>query len=150
SAANAAMANGVLLSGRAQGDSHKAGHIGGVAIPSALAVAQQRKLSGADFLSAMIVGYEVGLRIGRDHASELSTLGFRTTPTYGVFTAAAAGARALGLDGAQTADALALSANLASGLREYVNAGTEESPFQAGFAARNGISAALLAEAGVT
>jgi 2-methylcitrate dehydratase PrpD len=149
STGNAALANSVLLSGRAQGDSHTAGHIGGVAIPSALAIAQAEELSGAEFLSAMIVGYEVGLRIGRDHSAPLSTRGFRTTPTYGVFTAAAAGARGLRLGASETADALAIAANLASGLREYVNAGTEESPFQAGFAARNGLSAALLAATGV-
>ncbi len=149
STGNSALANGVLLSGRVQGDSHPTGHIGGVAIPAALAIAQARGLSGADLLATMIVGYETGLRIGRDHATELSSRGFRTTPTYGVFTAAAAGARGLGLGPAATANAFSLAANLAAGLREYVNAGTEESPFQAGFAARSGITAALLASTGV-
>lgn len=149
SVGNAALANSVLLSGRAQGDSHNAGHIGGVAIPSALAIAQSRRLSGASFLESMIVGYETGLRIGRDHASALSRRGFRTTPTYGAFAAAAAGAHGMGLDGEGTANALAVAANLTSGLREYVNAGTEESPLQAGFAARNGLYAALVAEAGM-
>jgi 2-methylcitrate dehydratase PrpD len=149
SAGNAAMANGVLLSGRVQGDSHPTGHIGGVAIPAALAIAQHSGLSGADLLATMIVGYETGLRIGRDHCAALSERGFRTTPSYGVFTAAAAGARGLGLNAEQTGNALAIAANLAAGLREYVNAGTDESPFQAGFAARSGITAALLARTGL-
>jgi 2-methylcitrate dehydratase PrpD len=148
-AGNAALANGVLLSGRVQGDSHPCGHIGGVAIPAALAVAQHQGLSGADLLAALIVGYETGLRIGRDHSDDLSARGFRTTPSYGVFTAAAAGARGLGLDGAGTRNALSVAANLAAGLREYVNAGTDESPFQAGFAARSGITSALLASTGL-
>lgn len=144
-----ALANGVLLSGRVQGDSHPCGHIGGVAVPAALAMAQHANLTGADFAAALIVGYETGLRIGRDHSSELSSRGFRTTPSYGVFTAAAAAARALGLDAAATRNALSAAANLAAGLREYVNAGTDESPFQAGFAARSGITAALLASTGL-
>jgi 2-methylcitrate dehydratase PrpD len=148
SPADAALANGVLLSGRVQGDSHPAGHLGGVVIPAALAVAQLRGLSGADLLAALVVGYEAGLRIGRDHSAALSARGFRTTPAYGVLAAVAAAARGTGLDPEQAASALGLAANLAAGLREYVNAGTTESPFQAGFAARSGITAALLAGAG--
>lgn len=148
-ATSAAMANGVLLSGRAQGDSHPCGHIGGVAIPAALAIAQHRNLSGAEMLATLIAGYETGLRVGRDHSNDLSDRGFRTTPSYGVFSAAAAGARGLGLDGKGTRNALSLAANLAAGLREYVNAGTDESPFQAGFAARSGITAAMLASTGL-
>lgn len=149
-AGEAALANGVLLSGRVQGDSHPAGHIGGVVIPAALAIAQRRALSGAEFLSALVAGYEVALRIGRDHAAALSDRGFRTTPCYGVFGAAVVGARALRLPAAATRNALALAANLAAGLREHVHAGTEESPYHAGFAARNGLNAAALAAQGLT
>lgn len=145
----AALANGVLLSGRVQGDSHPCGHLGGVVIPASLATAQYANLSGARLLGCLVVGYETGLRIGRDHAAALSSHGFRTTPSYGVFASAALSARALSLDAGGTRNALSLSANLVSGLREYVNAGTDESPFQAGFAARSGISAALLARTGL-
>ncbi|MFC5952579.1 MmgE/PrpD family protein [Pseudonocardia lutea] len=149
SASNAALANGVLLSGRVQGDSHACGHIGGVVIPTALAVAQHGNLSGAEMLASLVAGYETGLRIGRDHSKALSERGFRTTPVYGVFAAAAVAARGLGLDAATTRNALSVSANLAGGLREYVTAGTDESPFQAGFAARAGVSAAQLVSTGL-
>jgi 2-methylcitrate dehydratase PrpD len=147
---NAALANGVLLSARVQGDSHPCGHLGGVLIPAALAVAQHRQLSGIEMLSSMIAGYETATRIGRDHAEDLTRRGFRTTPCYGVFAAAAASSNALRLDAQATQVALSLAANLAGGLREHVNAGTEESPFQAGFAAQNGLKAAMLAASGVT
>ncbi len=50
------------------------------------------------------------------------------------------------LDEERTLHALALAANLAGGLREFVNAGTEEYPFQAGCAARNGSDAAGCAQ----
>ena len=146
---NAAFANAVLLSGRVQGDSHPCGHLGGVVIPASLAAAEQAAASGAEFLSAVVAGYEVALRIGRDHAADLSSRGFRTTPCYGIFGAAAAGGRIRRFTGSKMADAICLAANFAGGLREYVDAGTEESPFQAGFAARNGIHVAALVSCGV-
>src|SRR5690606_8976269 len=86
---------------------------------------------------SIVAGYEVALRIGRDHAPDLSRNGFRVTPVYGVFGAAVAIARARQMDASQIRKSIGMAANLAAGLREYVDAGTEESPFQAGFAARN-------------
>ena len=146
---SAAFANAVLLSGRVQGDSHPCGHIGGVIIPSAIAAAQDANASGAALLSAMVAGYESALRIGRDHCADLSLRGFRTTPAYGVFGAAVATGRLRGFDGMTMRHAIGLAANFAGGLREYVDAGTEESPFQAGFAARNGVYVADLADCGL-
>lgn len=146
---SAAFANAVLLSGRVQGDSHPCGHIGGVIIPASLAAAEETHASGAALLSGMVAGYESALRIGRDHAADLSLRGFRTTPAYGVFGAAVATGRLRGFDGATMRNAIGLAANFAGGLREYVDAGTEESPFQAGFAARNGVYVADLAGSGL-
>ena len=146
----AVFANAVLLSGRVQGDSHPCGHLGGVIIPSALASAERAEVTGREFLSALVAGYEVALRIGRDHAADLSTRGFRTTPCYGVFGAATAAARVQRLGAERVASCLGLAANFAGGLREYVDAGTEESPFQAGFAARNGLYVADLVAQGVS
>ena len=139
SRSNAAFANAVLLSGRVQGDSHPCGHLGGVVIPAALAAAEQADASGNELLSAIICGYETALRIGRDHGADLSVRGFRTTPCYGVFGAAVAGGRIQNFDHMKMQNAIGLAANFAGGLREYVDPGTEESPFQAGFAARNGL-----------
>lgn len=146
---SAVFANAVLLSGRVQGDSHPCGHIGGVVIPAAIASAEKARITGRKMLSSMIAGYEVALRIGRDHAADLSTRGFRTTPSYGVFGAAIAAGRAQAFDRTKMANAIGLAANYAGGLREYVGAGTEESPFQAGFAARNGLYAADLVAQGL-
>jgi 2-methylcitrate dehydratase PrpD len=62
--------------------------------------------------------------------------------------AAAAAARLLGLDAAQTRAALAVAASQASGLKE--NFGTMTKPFHAGHAARSGVLSALLARDGFT
>ena len=146
---SAAFANAVLLSGRVQGDSHPCGHIGGVVIPSAIAAAETENASGATLLSGLVAGYESALRIGRDHSVDLSLRGFRTTPAYGVFGATVAHGRIRGFDGTTMRNAIGLAANFAGGLREYVDFGTEESPFQAGFAARNGVYVADLASSGI-
>lgn len=147
---NAAFANAVLLSGRVQGDSHPCGHLGGVVIPATLAAAEHAGTSGAQYLSALVAAYEIALRIGRDHAADLSARGFRTTPCYGVLGAAAGAGKLMGFDGTGIANAIRLATNFAGGLREYVAAATEESPLQAGFAARNGLHAADLVSCGIT
>ncbi len=149
-AASAAFANGTLFHARVQDDAHPAGHVGVVVVPAALAMAQATRATGADLVAALVAGYEVALRIGRDHTMDLSARGFRTTPAYGVFGAAAAAARLSHLDGARTAHALALAANMAAGLREYAEAGSEDYAYQAGFGAQSGIVAARLAAAGAT
>ena len=145
----AAFANAVLMHARTQEDAHPAGHVGVVIVPAAIAVAEHVRASGKDVIAAIVAGYEVALRIGRDHVADASTRGLRSTPLYGVFGAAAAAARLLRLDARQTMHALALAANAAGGLREFVTAGTEEFSLHAGFAARNGITAALLARQGL-
>jgi len=144
----AAFANGVLLHIRIQDDAHPAGHMGTIILPAALALAETRGDTGSELLAAIISGYEVSLRIGRDHAADLSARGFRTTPIYGALGAAAACSRLLKLDGRSTMHALALATHAVSGLREFADAGTDEYPYQAGYAARNGMTAALLASEG--
>ena len=143
-----AFANAALMHARCQEDAHPAGHVGVVVIPAALAAAEEHGSSGAEYLAAVTSGYEVALRIGRDHAQDLSARGFRTTPAYGVFGAAAAGGRIAGLRGDQMAHALGLAASTAGGLREFVQAGSDEFPYQAAFAARNGLTASALAGLG--
>jgi 2-methylcitrate dehydratase PrpD len=146
----AALANGALLHARVQDDAHPAGHVGVVVIPAALAVAEARGASGLDLIAALVAGYEVALRIGRDHAADASARGFRTTPIYGVFGAAAAAGHLAGLDATAMTNALGLAANMAGGLREFAESGSEDFPFHAGTAASNGITAMRLATGGAT
>jgi len=74
--------------------------------------------------------------------------GWHCTSTLGTIGAAAAAARLLGLDAAAANHALAIAASEASGLKE--NFGTMVKPLHAGLAARNGVVAAQLAQAGMT
>lgn len=145
----AAFANGVLFHTRMQEDAHPAGHLGVVVLPAALATAEEVGANGGLLLTAIVVGYETALRIGRDHAAVASSRGFRTTPAYGVFGAAAAAGRLYGLDSKQMLNALSLAANFSCGLRELNFSGTGEYAIQAGVAAQNGVIAASLAAEGV-
>jgi len=145
----AAFANAVLLHARIQEDAHPAGHVGVVVIPAALAAAEHTGADGEALLAGVVAGYETALRIGRGHAAVASRRGFRTTPLYGVIGSAAAAARLHGLPAECTADALALAANLAGGLREFAVAGTDEYVLQAGSAARSGLTAAWCAAEGM-
>jgi 2-methylcitrate dehydratase PrpD len=123
--------------------------MGTVIVPAALALAESRGCTGVQLLEAIVSGYEVALRIGRDHARDLSERGFRTTPIYGAIGAAAACARLLELDAERTLSALSLTTHAAAGLRQFADAGTDEYPYQAGFAARSGMTSALLAAEGI-
>jgi 2-methylcitrate dehydratase PrpD len=148
-AGEAALGNAVLFHLRVQDDAHACGHFGAVVLPAALAVAEESDASGAALLAAVIAGYETALRIGRDHGDAISKRGFRTTPVYGVFGAAAAAGRLFGFDAQRMANALSLAANFAGGLRAFVASGTSEYAIEAGFAARNGVDAAGLAGEGM-
>ncbi|MGQ0674789.1 MAG: MmgE/PrpD family protein, partial [Rhodospirillales bacterium] len=122
--------------------------VGVVVPPAAIARAHGGGADGSQLLAATVAGYEIALRIGRDHAEDSSARGFRSTPLYGVFGAAAATGCLLKLDESRMTNALSLASNMACGLREYSEAGSEDFPFQAGIAASNGILAARMAQAG--
>jgi 2-methylcitrate dehydratase PrpD len=87
-------------------------------------------------------------RLGRAMNPRHYQRGWHCTSTLGTIGAAAAASRLLGLAAAAAGHALAIAASEASGLKE--NFGTMVKPLHAGLAARNGVVAALLAQAGMT
>jgi 2-methylcitrate dehydratase PrpD len=111
------------------------------------ALAEQHAFSGRDMLHAYVLGVEVACRLGNVVMPGHYTHGWHITSTCGVFGAAAAASKVMKLTEAQTRCALALAATQASGLVEMLGSGS--AGLNPGFAARNGIAAALLAEQGV-
>jgi 2-methylcitrate dehydratase PrpD len=111
-----------------------------------LAVSESRRISGRDFLTALIVGIEVECRIGNSVYPDHYDRGWHITGTAGVFGAAAATGRLLGLNHQQMTWAFGIAATQASGLREMF--GTMCKSFHPGRAAQNGAMAAFLAKAG--
>ncbi|CAH0259730.1 MmgE/PrpD family protein [Roseomonas sp. CECT 9278] len=114
--------------------------------PPVLALAEQRGLSGAAALHAVLLGIEVACRVGLGVSPGHYARGWHITASAGVFGAAAGCARLLGLTAAQTAQALGIAASQSSGLVE--NLPTAAKNVAVGNAARNGMLAALFAEAG--
>jgi len=123
-------------------------HPSGPVASAILALAERRPVSGAAFLHAFILGVEVECRIGNSVYPEHYDVGWHITGTAGVFGAAAAVGRLLGLTEQQMVWALGIAATQSSGLREMF--GTMCKPFHPGNAARNGLLAALLAEKNFT
>ena len=124
-------------------------HATTLAVPVALAFAEHRGGSGRDFLIACVSGFEVGLRVGIAGTHELFHRGFHPQGTTGVFSAAAAGARMLGLDALHTQHALAISGSMASGLMA-AQEGAMAKRLQSGHAGQSGVFAAQLARRGYT
>ena len=112
-----------------------------------LALAQKRGMSGRELLHAYILGVEAACRIGNAVSPGHYQHGWHITATCGVFGAAVAAARILHLDAQRMHCALALAATQACGLVEML--GSAARALNPGFAARNGIAAALLAEQGI-
>src|SRR3954464_2974948 len=150
SPSDAAFANAVMGHGLVREDMHAASiaHHGVVIWPTLLALSEQTPLDGAKLLTAAIIGYETGARIGRALlTSDLARL-YRPTGLVTPPGAALAGSYALGLTEDAATSAIAIAANTSSGLNEWPRAGGSEMYFQPSFAARNAIAAVELAEAG--
>jgi 2-methylcitrate dehydratase PrpD len=120
-----------------------------VPVASALfAYASATPVSGRDFVHAFVLGFEVESRIGDSVYPAHYEAGWHITSTAGVFGAAAAIGKLLGLNTRQMVWALGLAATQAAGIREMF--GSMAKSFQPGRAAQNGYTAALLAGADFT
>jgi 2-methylcitrate dehydratase PrpD len=118
-------------------------------VASALfAYASANAVNGRDFLQAFIMGFEAESRVGNAVFPSHYDAGWHITGTAGVFGAAVAIGRLLGLSVQQMIWAIGLAATQAAGLREMF--GSMAKAFHPGRSAQNGYGAALLAQAGFT
>jgi 2-methylcitrate dehydratase PrpD len=111
-----------------------------------LALAEARCFSGRDVITAFILGVDVECRIGNAVSPGHYARGWHITSTCGVFGAAAACAKLLGLTADQIAQAIGIAASQSAGIVENLPSAAKN--VSVGNAARNGLFAALLAEQG--
>lgn len=111
-----------------------------------LALAETRKLSGREVLTAFILGVDVECRIGNSVSPRHYARGWHITSTCGIFGAAAACAKLLGLPADRIANAIGLAASQSAGNVENLPSAAKN--VSVGNAARNGLFAALLAQQG--
>lgn len=150
-AAAAALLNGTLGHSLDFDDTHADSslHPSAPVVPAALAAAELTGASGADFLAAVVVGFEVCCRLGMalDPTAHYAR-GFHPTATAGTFGAAAAAGRLLGLDEKAMASAFGVAASQASGSLQFLVNGAWNKRYQVGEAAMKGLMAATLAASG--
>src|ERR1700730_16137854 len=117
-------------------------------LPAIFALAEQRRVTGKDWMLAYHVGAEVECKIAEAIAPRHYQDGFHTTGTCGSFGSAAACAKLLNFDLPKTLNTFGLAASQSGGLRE--NFGTMTKPFQAGHSAESGLVSAELVALGWT
>ena len=124
------------------------GHPSAPLVPALFALGEIVGSSGREFVTAYVAGFETETRIARGVHFHHYEKGWHPTATLGVFGAAAACCRLIGLGALETAQALAIAASLAAGIK--ANFGTMTKPLHVGHTARDGLLAALLARDGFT
>lgn len=123
-------------------------HPAGPVASAILAYSEYKPVSGPAFVTALATGIDVECRIGSAVYPDHYDIGWHITGTAGVFGAAAAVGKLMGLDEQRMIWALGLAATQPVGLREMF--GTMTKSFHPGRAAQSGLLAALLAEQGYT
>ena len=110
--------------------------------------ASAHPVTGREFMHAFILGFEAEMRIGNAVYPAHYDVGWHITGTAGVFGAAVAIGKLLGLSLQEMIWAMGLAATQAAGIREMF--GSMAKAFHPGRSAQNGYAAALLAQAGFT
>ena len=155
SATLAAFANGTAAHADETDDSHAASgtHPGCAVVPAALAMAEQMGSDGKAFQQAVVVGYDVGCRVGRAlNPASLSATGHSSRSLGNIFGACAAAAVLARLKPQQAGWALAYGAQQAAGIGSYIRAQEhiEKAFVLGGMPARNGVTSANLVRAGAS
>ncbi len=114
--------------------------------PALFALAQTQRVSGRELLAAFAIGVEVECRLGNAVSPWHYQHGWHITSTCGVFGAAAAAGKLLGLDERQMLWALGNASAQSSGLVETL--GSMAKSIGVGNSASNGVLSALLAAKG--
>jgi len=155
SAANAALANGMLAHADETDDSHAPSltHPGCGIVPAALAMAEREARNGTALLRAVALGYDVGTRLTMAlHAYEFKEDGHSSHSFGPMFGAAAAASAMCGLNQRQVRHALSFTAQQAAGISCWArDADHIEKAFDfGGMPARNGTAAAAMVAHGFT
>jgi len=122
-------------------------HPSAVLVPTILAAAEESGADGARMVAAYVAGYEIWADLMLREPDHLHSKGWHPTAVFGPVGAAAAASVVLGFDAERTRHALALAASLAGGGME--NFGTMAKPYHGGRASEAGLTAAILAGAGI-
>lgn len=147
----AALVNGAASHIAEQDDVHNGAvfHPGTVVFPAVFAAAQETRVSGRDFITASVAGYDAAIRAGEFLGPEHYKV-FHTTGTAGMVGAAAGVARLLGLDAAKMQHAIGSAGTQAAGLWEFLRDAADSKPLHSAKAAADGLLSAYIVRDGFT
>jgi 2-methylcitrate dehydratase PrpD len=149
-AVDAAYLNASYGHGFEYDDFYGNAHPGCAVVPAAFALGEELGATLEETITALVVGYETYVRIGKHGSPAILNVGWQPHAVFANFGTAALAAKLYRLDEEQTFHALAIALSHASGPTEYASTGGSIKRAHAGLAARNGIESAELARAGVT
>ena len=153
-AAQATLLNGIAAHALELDDTGGCDHSGAVVLPAVMAALSmsQTPMNGRELITAVVIGYEIGRRVleACGSYSAHNGAGWHSTATCGVFGAAAASARILGLDAQQTLAALGIAGSFSGGLWAFIHDGSQSKKVHSGRAAEGGLLAARFAQQGIT
>ena len=156
---SAALINSTFIQGFELDDWHSEAplHSNSIIIPSLFAaiptlikssthqISTKPTISGENFLLAYLTGLEVGPRVGNSlYGADILTCGWHSGAVFGPSASAASVSKLFNLNAAQVEDALGIACTQACGLMS-AQFESDVKRMQHGFAARNGLFAALLA-----
>lgn len=148
----AAMINGTAGHAFDMDDDHREGtlHSSVVVFPAVFSLAEVKRCSGKELITAFALGSEHMIRLGESFLGKSYYQGFHPTGTTGVFGAALGAGKILGLDETKLSWALGIAGSQAAGLLEWKEDGSWTKRMQAGHPAMCGALSSLLAERGYT
>ncbi|MGL6244084.1 MmgE/PrpD family protein [Pseudomonas sp.] len=153
-AAQAAILNGIAAHALELDDTGGCDHSGAVVLPAVMAALsmQTEPVNGRELITAVVIGYEVSRRVleACGGYSAHNGAGWHSTATCGVFGAAAASARILGLNTEQTVSALGIAGSFSGGLWAFIHDGSQSKKLHSGRAAEGGLLAARFAQQGIS
>lgn len=147
----AALINGTMVHALEMDDTHSFSsvHAGGPVVASALCTCFDLETNGERFLEGIISGYEIACRLGTAiRGKSPYHRGFHPTGICGVFGAATACGKIIGLDVKGILNAWGIAASMSGGLMAYLQNGAWTKKLHSGWAAQSGFMAALLARSG--
>lgn len=153
SVVGSAFFNGTIATIEDLDDAHRYAsglHLSATAFPAALSLGDDRRINGRKFIEAVVTGYEVSSRLCRAIDITHRERGFHSTGTAGLFGASAASSVVLGLDKEKFVHAMGIAGSAAAGLFAFLQEGSSVRHAHSGWASANGLTAALLAQSGMT
>jgi 2-methylcitrate dehydratase PrpD len=147
---DAALMNGLLIHGLDYDDTHLASviHCSASAFPAALALAEQRKLTGEELLLATLIAIEVDALLGTQAGGVFQQVGFHPTGVVGIFGATVAATRLMGGDVDALLRAQGVALSLCSGSMAFLDEGSWTKRLHPGWAASAALQAAALGMSG--